>query len=430
MTAALITSVGHGVLSLGSGGGFTYTPAAGFSGNDSFTYRAATTNGPGNAATVMIAVSGPAAPMANNDAFSTAFGTALVVPGPGVLANDLSNGGGAMSATLVAAAGHGSLTLSANGGFTYAPAATFVGNDTFSYRAVTVGGQSNVATVNDLPNWWRHDAPAANRPLRLGEIVGDRVTLRWIPPGLGPAPATYVLEGGVAPNEVLASISTGSPYPIFTFTAPTGSFYVRVHAIAGASQSRASNEVRLHVNVPVAPAPSAPSRPQRTGQWVVAALAWTNTFGGGAATAFSLEVSGAITASLPLGLTDSFSFAGVPPGTYSLALRASNAGGASALSNVVTLTFPGPCSGPPTAPVGFLAHRLGSTIHVVWQPSAAGPAPTSYQLDVTGAFVGSFTASGRTLSGAAGPGSYGLSVRAVNACGIGAATAEQTVIVP
>ena len=39
----------------------------------------------------------------------------------------------------------------------------------------------------------------------------------------------------------------------FTFTAPTGSFYVRVHALNGAVRSAASNEIRIHVNVPAPP---------------------------------------------------------------------------------------------------------------------------------------------------------------------------------
>ncbi len=40
LTAELVTGVSHGVLSLNSDGGFTYTPDTGFSGTDRFTYRA------------------------------------------------------------------------------------------------------------------------------------------------------------------------------------------------------------------------------------------------------------------------------------------------------------------------------------------------------------------------------------------------------
>ena len=76
-----------------------------------------------------------------------------------------------------------------------------------------------------------------------------------------------------------------------------------------------------------------------------------------------LDVAGSLSTSLPLGLNDTFSFAGVPPGTYTFTLRALNASGSSQPSSPVTLTFPGPCSGPPLAPSGFIAYKVGSTIH-------------------------------------------------------------------
>lgn len=85
-------------------------------------------------------------------------------------------------------------------------------------------------------------------------VSGNTVTLRWDSPELGPAPTGYVLEGGVLRGEVLASIPTGSNAPVYTFVAPTGSFFVRVHSLNGAQRSGASNEIQIHVNVPVIPA--------------------------------------------------------------------------------------------------------------------------------------------------------------------------------
>jgi hypothetical protein len=96
----------------------------------------------------------------------------------------------------------------------------------------------------------------------------------------------------------------------------------------------------------------------------------------------------------------------------------------------VTLTFPGDCSDVPLAPTNALMFKSGSTIFVVWEPPATGSAPTSYVVDVNGAFVGSLPTAGRSLAGSAGPGSYTLSVRATNACGSGPATAPQTVTIP
>ena len=59
----------------------------------------------------------------------------LTVAAPGVLGNDADPDGNPLTATLVTGAGHGSLTLNANGSFTYTPAANFNGTDTFTYRA-------------------------------------------------------------------------------------------------------------------------------------------------------------------------------------------------------------------------------------------------------------------------------------------------------
>jgi hypothetical protein len=236
------------------------------------------------------------------------------------------------------------------------------------------------------------------------------------------------MEGGVNPGEVLASLPTGSVAPTFTFVAPTGSFFVRVHALNGAVRSAASNEVQIHVNVPVAP--SAPADLLGLVNGSTLALAWSNTYTGGAPTSLVLDVTGAVVTSLPLGLNDSFSFAGVPDGTYTLALRAQNAGGSSPSSNAVTLTFPGPCTGPPLTPTNLLAYRVSNTVFVDWAPAASGPAPTGYRLDVTGAFVGSFATAARAMSGTVGPGSYTLSVVATNPCGASAGTAPQTVVVP
>ncbi|MGH9174883.1 MAG: hypothetical protein ACRD1H_11020, partial [Vicinamibacterales bacterium] len=160
------------------------------------------------------------------------------------------------------------------------------------------------------------------------------------------------------------------------------------------------------------------------------ALAWRNTFAGGAPTGLLLDVSGSLVATLPLPLADSFNFSGVPGGTYTLTLRASNAAGTSGPSNPVTLTFPGACSGAPLTPTNFLASKAGSVITVVWDPAASGAAPTGFVLNVSGSFVGSFPTTQRSLSGTVGAGTYTLSVYATNACGASAATSSQTIVIP
>jgi hypothetical protein len=62
LSATLVTGPAHGVLHLSPDGAFTYTPARGFSGSDSFTYRANDLDGGSNSATVTISVKTPVVP--------------------------------------------------------------------------------------------------------------------------------------------------------------------------------------------------------------------------------------------------------------------------------------------------------------------------------------------------------------------------------
>ncbi len=88
--------------------------------------------------------------VAEDDIFEVPAGQTLVVEAFGVLENDTlddeSAGENGATAEFVSGASHGTLSLSANGSFTYSPGASFKGTDTFVYRAV-FGGASDQATV-------------------------------------------------------------------------------------------------------------------------------------------------------------------------------------------------------------------------------------------------------------------------------------------
>ena len=373
------------------------------------------------------AVPVPLLPTSVNDTFGASFNTALVVPAPGVLANDNPNGGGPMTAVRTGGPNNGALTLNPDGGFTYAPTAGFFGSDSFTYQAVNATGAGNVATVTIMVASATVPLPPVG--LYASSVVGNLVTLRWSVVAGGLVPTNFVLEGGLSPGEVLESVPTGSPSPIFTFPAPTGSFYVRVRAMSGSVPSAASNEIRIHVNVPVPPSPPTGLLALVNGCRSVA-LAWRNTFNGGAPTNVVLDVTSPSAVLLPLGNGDKVSYNGIPPGTYTFSLRAANAAGASGASNTITLTVPASCSGAPGTPTNFLAYRIGSTVSVLWDPAATGPAPTDYVLDVTGSLITTIPTTDRGLSSAAPPGSYTVSVRATNPCGSSEPTAAQTVVVP
>jgi hypothetical protein len=308
---------------------------------------------------------------------------------------------------------------------------------------LVIAGLSDAATYSLRLRAINHAGPGLASP-RLGvksgtgahtpsgltatSITGHRVTLAWAAPAVGFVPSGYLLEGGTDPGGLLARIPTGSAATVFTFDAPTGAFYVRVRAAAGLLWSAPSNEILIFVNVPAPPSPPANLLGLVNGSDVV--LSWTNTFEGGAPASLRLTVTGAVTATLPLPFGEAFTLAGVPAGTYSVTVRAANASGVSAPSNAVTLTFPSPCSGAPSMPTSFQAWKQGATIFVAWAPPAGGPAVTGYSVLVSGTYSGSVPTTGRSLSGAVGPGTYVLSVAASNPCGTGPATPAETVVIP
>jgi VCBS repeat-containing protein len=159
LTAWVESGTSHGILNLNTNGSFTYTPAANYNGPDSFTYQASDGTAQSNPATVTITVTAVNdAPTSAADTYSTAEDTPLTVAALGVLANDTDPDSSTLTAAVVTDPAHGTLTLDADGAFTYTPAANFNGTDTFTYRASDGTAQSSPATVtitvtpvNDLP---------------------------------------------------------------------------------------------------------------------------------------------------------------------------------------------------------------------------------------------------------------------------------------
>jgi hypothetical protein len=262
----------------------------------------------------------------------------------------------------------------------------------------------------------------------VSSVVGNTITLRWTVPPMGPEPTNYALEGGPSPGTVAAMVRTGSPFPIYTVATPSGVWYLRVRSLAGGDHSEASDEVRVVVNVPEAP--SAPANLAAAVQGSTVALSWRTTFAGGAPAAHLLDVGGAVSGSFAIGAADHMSLAGVPPGTYTIGLRAVNGAGASISSNVITVTVPRACSGPPLPPVNFLAYRAGDALAVVWEPAGTGPASIGYVVNLIEPIGISIATTDRAISGVVAAGVYSLSVQATNACGTSPPTSPQIVVVP
>ncbi len=131
-----------------------------------------------------IAVAQPpnASPVAVDDTYGVQPGAPLVVAGPGILANDRDANGDALTAVLVSAPQHGTLSLDPTGGFTYT-AAGFHGRDSFTYRASDGRALSDAATValtvNTRPvinddHYTARQNTTLTVPVGLGLLANDR----------------------------------------------------------------------------------------------------------------------------------------------------------------------------------------------------------------------------------------------------------------
>ena len=160
-------------------------------------------------------------------------------------------------------------------------------------------------------------------------------------------------------------------------------------------------------------------------------LSWTPGAGTKSTVTYQLEagpVSGS--SNLPVFPTrkTAETVASAPFGTYWVRVRAQSANGMSAPSNQVQLTVG--CGGPPPAPANFVAAVSGATASMSWGAVALA---TSYTVEVGSApgakDVSTLTSATTSVVANAPTGTYYARVRAVSACGTGAASAEQILYV-
>ena len=91
-------------------------------------------------------------PVAVDDAYSMTQSTTLTVPAAGVLANDTDADADPLTAAKMSNPANGTVTVNADGSFTYTPTTGFTGVDTFKYTASDAVGPSNPATVSITVN--------------------------------------------------------------------------------------------------------------------------------------------------------------------------------------------------------------------------------------------------------------------------------------
>ena len=136
----------------------------------------------------------------------------MSIAAPGVLDNDGDVNGDDLTAVLVTDVSHGTLTLNADGSFSYLPQVNFNGSDSFTYRADDGTDESDLATVTISVNAV-NDAPVAIND-GYSVVTGDSLTVN-VPGVLGNDSdeegdmLTAVLQDG--PNDgALALSSDGS----------------------------------------------------------------------------------------------------------------------------------------------------------------------------------------------------------------------------
>lgn len=172
----------NGELELNGDGSFAYTPNTGFSGIDSFIYRADDGQSRSHLAVVTLQVSAPnSPPQGTSDNYTVSEDELLSIGSThGVLANDSDVNGDALERILGEGPKHGILDLKPDGSFTYQPNENYNGLDSFTYKAsdgslisdlVTVN--VTVEAVNDAPIGMNDQyATDEDVPLTIGSVAG------------------------------------------------------------------------------------------------------------------------------------------------------------------------------------------------------------------------------------------------------------------
>ena len=138
-------SVTGGVVNVSAGGSVTFTPAANFSGTINIPYSAGdgSLTSPANITIVVTPVTDL---IATDDVASTSEDSPL---NASVAGNDSTSSGGLLSYALASAPAHGSVTVNADGSYTYVPAPNYNGTDTFTYTVIdAASGESATKTVS------------------------------------------------------------------------------------------------------------------------------------------------------------------------------------------------------------------------------------------------------------------------------------------
>src|SRR5579871_1932979 len=156
------------------------------------------------ACATMFASPAHAAARTTADTYIAANGVVVMTTyATGVLGNDTSTISPTiqLTATLVTAPTHGTLTLNTDGTFSYFAAIGYVGNDTFTYRASDGSGTQNGTVTISIPVRVNDDSYATSGSSQLivlapGVLTNDKTSAGTLSMSI----ATWPVYGSVTPN--------------------------------------------------------------------------------------------------------------------------------------------------------------------------------------------------------------------------------------
>ncbi|MBK7003103.1 MAG: tandem-95 repeat protein [Rhodoferax sp.] len=172
----VVAAPAHGTVSANPDGTFSYTPEANYFGADSFSYTIGNTATAANTAAVNLTIT-PVndTPVTTDITVSTAKDTPVAIR---LVADDADSTTASLQFAIQTQPQHGSLSVNADGTFSYTPNANYFGADRFTYTASDGELTSNPATVN-LTITPVNDAPTAN-PLQASLAEDASVVLNLL----------------------------------------------------------------------------------------------------------------------------------------------------------------------------------------------------------------------------------------------------------